>query len=155
MRPGQVRRLGQGDADAVAALFRESRAAAMPWLPVLHTPEQDRAFFTRELAQAAGWGLGNESGRLIGFAVVGDGWLRHLYVSTGSTRQGVGRRLLEAAVDGGAVQLWVFAANTAARAFYQAQGFVEVERTDGAGNEEGLPDVRMARTATRPPHPPQ
>ena len=31
--------------------------------------------------------------------------------------------------------LWCFAENAAARAFYEAQGFVVVEETDGAGNE--------------------
>jgi GNAT superfamily N-acetyltransferase len=39
--------------------------------------------------------------------------------------------------------LWTFQANSAAIAFYLREGFVEIERTDGAGNEEGLPDVRM------------
>jgi len=30
-----------------------------------------------------------------------------------------------------------------ARRFYGREGFVEVEHTDGAGNEEGEPDVRL------------
>ncbi len=31
-----------------------------------------------------------------------------------------------------------------ARAFYARHGLVELERTDGAGNEERAPDIRMA-----------
>jgi chorismate mutase len=39
--------------------------------------------------------------------------------------------------------LWVFESNVPARAFYARYGLVELERTDGAGNEERRPDVRM------------
>ena len=35
-------------------------------------------------------------------------------------------------------------ATTPARAFYRHHGLVELERTDGAGNEEKAPDIRMA-----------
>ena len=31
--------------------------------------------------------------------------------------------------------------NTGARRFYERHGFVEAGRTDGRGNEEGVPDV--------------
>ena len=40
--------------------------------------------------------------------------------------------------------LWVFESNEPARGFYRHHGLVELERTDGAGNEEREPDVRMA-----------
>ena len=40
--------------------------------------------------------------------------------------------------------LWVFESNTGARAFYARHGLVELERTDGSGNEEKAPDVKMA-----------
>jgi hypothetical protein len=41
------------------------------------------------------------------------------------------------------MRLWVFESNVPARRFYELHGFVAVERTDGAGNEERAPDVRM------------
>jgi len=41
------------------------------------------------------------------------------------------------------LQLWTFQVNDEARRFYGREGFVEVEHTDGAGNEEGEPDVRL------------
>jgi hypothetical protein len=41
-------------------------------------------------------------------------------------------------------ELWVFAVNTRARRLYERHGLVAVEFTDGAGNEEGAPDVRYA-----------
>jgi hypothetical protein len=42
-----------------------------------------------------------------------------------------------------ALQLWTFQRNADARRFYAARGFVDVEVTDGAGNEEMEADVRM------------
>ena len=37
-----------------------------------------------------------------------------------------------------------------ARAFYARHGLVELERTDGSGNEERAPDLRMAWPGTDP-----
>ena len=39
------------------------------------------------------------------------------------------------------IQLWCFADNLRARAFYEKHGFVAVEFTEGAGNEEKTPDT--------------
>ena len=40
--------------------------------------------------------------------------------------------------------LWVFESNAPARDFYRSRGCIELERTDGAGNEEKAPDIRVA-----------
>ena len=47
----------------------------------------------------------------------------------------------------GHLTLWTFQANDGARRFYAREGFREVEFTDGAGNAEKLPDVRLEWTA--------
>lgn len=129
----------------------------MPWLPVLHTPEEDRAFFAGQLAEAGGWGAWGawvppddpsaSRGRLLGFALGRPGWLDHLYVDADQRGRGIGSRLLEAALRdrSGPVSLWVFQRNHAAQAFYARHGFVEAERTDGAANEEREPDIRLVR----------
>jgi hypothetical protein len=39
------------------------------------------------------------------------------------------------------LQLWTFVSNLGAQRFYLRHGFVEVERTDGAANEEHAPDI--------------
>jgi GNAT superfamily N-acetyltransferase len=71
-----------------------------------------------------------------------------IYVDPRFWRAGVGRALLGAALDGAhdcgcdEATLWVFAANRAAIAFYEAFGF----RFDGAEKlheRSGLPEVRM------------
>ena len=139
-----VRPLTEADVDDVCAVFRRSRASAMPWLPVLHTPDEDRRFFANEIATSEGWAV-DPAGVLLGFALRREGWLNHLYVDPPSWRAGVGRELLARAARDVAVglDLWVFQRNAAARAFYVEQRFVEVERTDGRGNEEREPDIRM------------
>jgi len=60
--------------------------------------------------------------------------------------QGIGSLLLDVveATHPEGYELWVFESNTGARRLYERRGLVEVERTDGAGNEEKAPDIRMA-----------
>jgi chorismate mutase len=73
-------------------------------------------------------------------------WLDHLFVEPERQSAGVGGALLDVVKglrpDG--FCLWVFESNLPARTFYARRGLVELERTDGSGNEEKAPDVRMA-----------
>jgi len=131
-----------GDADEVAALFARSRALALPFLPVLHTAEEDRALFSRLIA-GGGVTLACEAHRLLGFMVESDGWVEHLYLDPDFHRQGIGGRLLAAAqARQDELSLWCFAQNAAALAFYGRHGFAEMRRTAG-DNEERLPDVLL------------
>ncbi len=73
-------------------------------------------------------------------------WLDHLFVRPDAKGEGIGSMLLDL-VKGlrpHGFCLWVFESNTPARAFYGHRGLVELERTDGSGNEEKAPDIRMA-----------
>ncbi|MHB1067799.1 MAG: GNAT family N-acetyltransferase [Candidatus Nanopelagicales bacterium] len=144
--PWVVRRALPADADAIAALFARSRAASMPWLPVLHAPDEDREYFAGEVRDATGW-LVEEAGRVLGVAVARPGWLSHLYVDVDCQGRGVGTALLDRVVQdaGPGLRAWAFQRNYRARAFYSARGFVEVDRTDGSGNEERTPDVLLQR----------
>ena len=55
---------------------------------------------------------------------------------------GLGRALLEDAMARNtSLRLWTFQANTGAQRFYLRAGFTEAQRTDGADNEEKLPDI--------------
>ena len=57
----------------------------------------------------------------------------------------MGRRLLRAAMaQSPRLWLWTFQANTGAQRFYLREGFAEIRRTDGAGNDEGLPDIQYS-----------
>jgi GNAT superfamily N-acetyltransferase len=136
------------DGPAVAALYSAARVAAVPQMPpAVHTAEEDVTHFCGRLLdpEVRGW-VAESAGELVGFALATSRSLDALYVRPGVTGHGVGSRLLdavdEAHPDG--YELWVFDTNVGARRLYESRGFVVVERTDGSGNEEGAPDLRMA-----------
>jgi putative acetyltransferase len=133
----------QEDADALAVLFTASRGL-LRFLPVLHTAEEDRGYI-------AGMVLANmrvtvaeaDDGRLLGFIAEEPGWVEHLYLAPQSRRIGIGTALLDIAkTHQPLLDLWCFADNHPARAFYERHGFMAVERTDGENNEAGMPDIR-------------
>jgi len=122
----------------------------MPYLPPLHTTEEDVAYFReRVIPQDAVW-LAERNG-IVGFSAFREEWLDHLYVDPAHQRTGIGSALLEIAMkEHPVLNLWVFQKNTAAIRFYERHGFVVVEKTDGNGNEEREPDAlyrRVARTS--------
>jgi putative acetyltransferase len=122
-----LRRALREESDAVAALFRLSRLTALPCLPDLHTPDEDRAFFRdRVFAECSVWVAPCE-GSLAGFCAFRDGWVDHLYVAP----EQYGQQEL---------CLWTFQRNGNARRFYESHGFV-VERLTAGENEEREPDV--------------
>ncbi len=130
------------DAEAVVRIFRESRAEAMPWLPVLHTAAADEAWYRERLAGEA-W-VCELDGRIVGFALVRDDDLDALYVAPEAQRRGVGAALFrqaQAARPQG-FGWWVFRDNTRACRFYESLGGRFLYETDGAGNEEKTPDAR-------------
>ena len=134
------------ESDTLAALYGRSRAAAaMP--PAVHSAAEDRGWFAGILrnGQHEAW-LAERDGVPLGYALVRAAWLDQLFVNPDAQGAGVGGLLLDTVKglrpDG--FCLWVFESNAPARAFYAHRGLVELERTDGSGNEEKSPDVRMA-----------
>jgi GNAT superfamily N-acetyltransferase len=145
-------RAGLADGAAVAAVFGAARAQ-MTYLPVLHTAEEDRAFFTDRVIGSGSHDVTvvevdvDVEGEIVAFSAVCRGWLEHLYVTPAWQGRGIGSALLARAMSEhpGGLDLWVFESNVRAAALYARSGFVVVERTDGGGNEERLPDLRMRR----------
>lgn len=130
------------DAQRVAEVSRESRTTFMPWLPTLHTPAEDLNFFQVEL-ESSDFIVAEVDGEMVGFGCVREGWLNHLYLLPEFTNRGIGTAILAALPQ--AQSLWTFQRNVDARRFYARHGWVEVELTDGSGNEEREPDVRLVR----------
>lgn len=146
------RRAGLDDAADIARLFQAARRSAMPWLPVLHSAEEDVAFFADKVIANGQVTLCEVGEEIVAFMATRRGWIDHLYVSPDHWRRGYGRRLVtfaQAMQD--QLQLWTFQGNTRARAFYAAHGFEEAELTDGADNEERMPDVRLVWSAPARP----
>ncbi len=102
-------------------------------------------WFCAELLPSREVWLAEQDGSCVGVLVLDDEWLDHLYVRPDRSGQGIGSLLLSLAmaIRPNGLSLWCFQSNHAARRFYQRRGMVEVELTDGAGNEERAPDVRF------------
>ncbi|MFC4174065.1 GNAT family N-acetyltransferase [Microvirga sp. GCM10011540] len=129
--------------ESIARLHRHVRRTSLPYLPDLHTPEEDLAFFRNRVFPAAEVWLAESEAELAGFAAVREGWLDHLYVSPSRHGRGIGSALLARAKESRRqLDLWTFQANGQARRFYERRGFRLVELTDGSANEERVPDAR-------------
>ncbi len=137
-----IRRAEAIDLPELARLFRLWANAAWDFLAA-HTPEEDLAFLE------SGWRAGPiriavEGGQIIGLCASRRGWIDHLYVAPDRQGRGIGRMLLARTLERRRrVRLWTFQRNTRSRLFYALQGFREVRRTDGQGNEEREPDVLL------------
>ena len=142
----QLRPATPVDLPAIAELHIRAREAAYPAMPHgIHPPHEARAWVAGwDLSTFAVWVAHGES--LLGYARFDDIWLDDLYVEPSAQGSGVGSALLDVvkAQRPTGFCLWVFESNEPARAFYRARGLVDLERTDGAANEEKAPDVRMA-----------
>lgn len=136
MRRGEAR-----DAAAMTAVFRAARGA-MAYLPVLHSADEDAAWIAGHvLGTLQVWVAGDGA---IGWMALSPERIEHLYVGPALQGRGAGARLVAVAqATYPRLDLWTFQANAGARRFYARHGFVDVELTDGQGNEERVPDVRM------------
>jgi len=137
-----IRRLTPTDAPDIARVHRASFDDRLPWLSGIHTPDEDLAYFRETVcATCLLWG-GFEGQRLIGFIAYRDGWIDHLFVAPDKQMMGLGTRLLdEAKAAQLRLRLWTFQRNDGARNFYERTGFIQIDITDGSGNEEREPDV--------------
>ena len=113
------------------------------WMPRLHTRAEDIGFAGHMIDK--GWvPIAQLDDRVAGFLARDGAIIQALYVAADARRQRCGTALLQPAQShADRLALWTFQANTAAQSFYDAHGFAEGERTDGAGNDEGLPDIRL------------
>jgi putative acetyltransferase len=139
------------EADAAMTVHRATLQATLPCLPHPHTEEEDRAWMRDNIARCSVW-LAVDGDRIVGVATRSGAWVRQLYVARGRTGAGIGQRLLDAMLAEAvaesilSVNLWTFQRNAGACRFYARNGFVAMEFTDGASNEEREPDVRYRRS---------
>jgi ribosomal protein S18 acetylase RimI-like enzyme len=112
----------------------------------IHSDEETHAFVAEVMiAQRETW-LAWEDETALGLLVLDGSKLDWLFVDPVAQSRGVGSALIEhaKALSPSGLTLWVFESNRRAQAFYERHGFVIVARTDGAGNEEKVPDIRYA-----------
>ena len=115
----------------------------MPWLPVLHTAEDELGHFTGRIGSDEVF-VFERGGEVAGFAILNGDELDAFYVSPAHQRAGVGAALFRHVQEQRPERFgfWVFRDNGRARRFYESHGASSVYETDGSGNEERTPDVR-------------
>lgn len=137
-----LRRALLDDAYVIASIARQSRRHFLPYLPELHTEEEDRLFFRGVVLEEYQVWVAQDKDRPVGFCAFKEGWLDHLYLLPSHVRRGLGGELIgKAKRSYHHLQLWVFQQNIQAISFYRRHGFVKVRETDGSQCEEKLPDA--------------
>ena len=131
------------DAGALGAILSDW-IDATPWMPRLHTRAEDIAHMGTLIGR--GWvTVAGEPAK--GFLAREAGFVHALYVDETARGCGIGTALLSDAMQNALrLELWTFEANSAAHRFYEGAGFRLAETTDGASNDEGLPDRRYVWT---------
>lgn len=143
-RPAGRLRLGPAKPEDAAQIGRilSDWIDETDWMPRIHRREEERRFADELVAR--GWvTVARKGGAVAGFMARDGTDVVALYVDAPARGQGVGTALMaRAKKQTPRLELWTFQFNHAARAFYAREGFIEIARTGGAGNDEKLPDIR-------------
>jgi GNAT superfamily N-acetyltransferase len=149
----RIERAEAGDIPSIVDVFQQTRANALPYLPILHTHSEDLGHFGAAVEKSTVY-VAKDRDRIVAFCAFRTDWVDHLYILPQHARNGIGRALMaKAKAAHPRLQLWVFQRNEAATAFYSAMGFTLVELTDGADNEEREPDALYQWPAPFDPSP--
>ena len=113
-----------------------------PWMPKLHSCAETIAFCGWMIDQ--GWvTVAETEDGVVGFLALNGQDIHSLYLTEAARGQGIGCQLLQNAKSSQpSLSLFAFQANGRACRFYERNGFAEVARSDGADNDENLPDIK-------------
>ena len=137
-----LRRATLDDMAALARLHRHTVETSLPFVPRLHTVAEEAWWFAETLYVANQIWLCEGDEGPDGYVAFRADFIEHLFIRPETQGRQLGLILLEKARESAAeVSLWTFQQNLRARRFYERHGFTVVAETDGADNEEKLPDV--------------
>jgi GNAT superfamily N-acetyltransferase len=143
----RLRAATEMDIDAIAKIMGDW-CADTPYIPALHTREQDRKFITGVVATQDVM-VADDDG-VQGFIAREDDEIDQLYLAQAARGREIGSALLDKMkTRSDKLELWCFQANTGARRFYERHGFTIDRMTDGVRNQEKLPDIRYVWTASK------
>jgi GNAT superfamily N-acetyltransferase len=140
----ELRRAHQKEWLEIAELWLRSRRASVPAIPPpVHPDEEVRTWFREVVLPHREVWVTEADGAVIALLVLDGDSVDQLYVAPDWTGKGVGSRLLGVAKQRRptGLQLWAFQANAGACRFYERNGFIATNTTQG-DNEERAPDVR-------------
>lgn len=136
------------DAAPIADVYLDSRLTFVAFAPLAHSEADVREWIMHALIPMGDVTVAEDAEQIVGMMATscdgyGVGWVEHLYLLPSHVGQGVGSRLLTQAKKAlsSPIRLYTFQQNQGARRFYERHGFVATEFSDGADNEEGVPDV--------------
>ena len=90
-----LRQANSDDSDTIAFVARQSRGHFLPYLPDLHTPEEDAWFYKNIVfAQDQVW-VAEDHGAIVGFCAFKADWLDHLYLLPSHVGKALGVELLK------------------------------------------------------------
>ncbi|HEX8735160.1 MAG TPA: GNAT family N-acetyltransferase [Pyrinomonadaceae bacterium] len=140
----EISEFEERDFQPLAEFFREALAATYPFLDekFLQLPRFENILREHTLPQAK-VSLAKINGEIIGFAAIGRNFIDQLYVHPDYQGKGLGSFWIEQAKTkySDFLELYTFAANAKAIAFYKKHGFKIIER--GVAPDEKVPDVKM------------
>jgi GNAT superfamily N-acetyltransferase len=141
--PFRLRHATDRDADAIAEVYCAS-FRLLTFLPMLHTIESYRWYVANVMLKQYAVMVAEDDTGIASFLARRDEEMGQFYTRPDRIGCGAGTQLIEEAKSSGvaALELWCFQANARARRFYEARGFRAIRFTDGADNEERMPDVR-------------
>ena len=137
------------DCERIADIYLASRKRYLPYAPLAHTDAEVRVWIKEQLVSFGNVTVLVEEGTVLGFMATSNdgsyGWIDHLYLDPSAVGRGLGTLLLREATNilGAPIRLYTFQQNENARRFYRRHGFREIGFSDGALNEEKLPDVLL------------
>jgi GNAT superfamily N-acetyltransferase len=117
--------------------------ARLEWLPNLYTGAEEIMMVSDMID--AGWvRTAYADDMLAGFIARKGTEIHGLCVLPSHEGTGIARKLVaNAKRNAKNLGLWSYQANERATRFYHQAGFAEITRTDGAGNDARLPDIRF------------
>lgn len=141
--PLEVTLATNDDVGQIIALHKQVYSGTYPDFTTEHTSEEDTSHFT-EVVETQEVHVAKDGGKVVGYIAFTDGEVSKLYLDPSVQGQGLGKTLLDIAkAKNDVLSLWTYQINKNAQRFYEKQGFVAVEETDGETNEESKPDIRL------------
>ena len=128
------------DASAAGAILYQYQQQT-DWLPKLYS-EAELISYSGAMVDSGWVTVIEQQGQVTGFLARDGAEIRALYIASKVRRKRLGRLLMARAKrEARQLKLNTFVANEPAQRFYLQQGFREIARGDGSGNEEGLPEI--------------